>query len=85
MRINTNLILLEMARKNIKAKDLAAAAGLSPQSLSTILNRKTCYPRNAFKIAQALNLDENTIIIDNTQNNVNSDCLLVTDTPTVAT
>lgn len=62
MRIRSDLIRLEMAKKNLKIKDIADRTGISSQSISTILNRQTCYPANAGKIARALEIDEDAII-----------------------
>ena len=62
MRINSDLVRLKLAEQNMSLKELAQKTGLSPQSISTILNRGTCFPRNAGKIARSINIEESEII-----------------------
>lgn len=55
-------MLIIMAERDMYQKDLAAAAGISRGSLSTIVNGKRCQPKTAIKIAEALGVDITEIL-----------------------
>lgn len=56
MRIDANKIKIILAERGMTRAALAAASGLSRQSVSTILTRGTCEPKTAGKIAKALGI-----------------------------
>ena len=57
MRLDTWTIKKRMAEKTLTGARLAKETGLSPQSVSTILNRGTCSIINAGRIASVLGLE----------------------------
>lgn len=62
MRIKTTTVELMLAERGLQKKDFAVSAGLSRQSMSTILRRGTCQAATAIKIARALGVDVTEII-----------------------
>lgn len=62
MRINTAKIYAVMAERNLSVTDMAAKAGISRQTLSTILPRKTCNTTTLGKIARALEIEAEQLI-----------------------
>lgn len=62
MRIKATKIELMLAEKGLQKQDFAASAGLSRQSVSTVLRRGTCQAATALKIAHSLGVDVTEII-----------------------
>lgn len=56
MKINTNKVLLILAEKGMTRSELATVSGICRQNISTILNRGTCSPVTAGKIAKGLGI-----------------------------
>lgn len=56
MRIDRVKFIAELARRDIKAKDIAESAGVSRATVSAIRGGKTIAPDTAQKIAAALNV-----------------------------
>lgn len=54
MRISTEKVERLLAEKQMSKKTLAENCGISRQSISTIIRRGSCEPRNAGKLAAAL-------------------------------
>lgn len=54
MKINTQKVEALLAEKQMSKKTLAENCGISAQSVSTIIRRGSCEPRNAGKLAKAL-------------------------------
>ena len=63
-RINVNLIYGRMAEMEMNYTQLAAKSNISRASISTITHRGTCHPKNAAKIAKALDIPASELIID---------------------
>ena len=63
MKINSFQINAQLARKNMTRIELAKKSGILPQNISTIINRGSCEPRTAGKIARALNVDVEDLIV----------------------
>lgn len=57
MKISKAAVNLELARKGWTQTRLANEANITRQQLNIILNRGTCNPINAGRIASALNVD----------------------------
>ena len=64
MKISRKKIEVLQAQHGYNHGQLAQAAGISRQSLSTIMGRGTCRPDNAGKIARALGVDPEEIADD---------------------
>ena len=62
MKISRNKVDLLTADRGMTGKQLAATAGISRQSLSTIKTRGTCTALSAIKIARALGVDVTEIM-----------------------
>lgn len=56
MRIDRVKFITELAKRDIKSKDLAESAGVSRATVSAIRGGKTIAPDTAQKIAAALNV-----------------------------
>lgn len=63
MRINSFRIHAQLARQNMTQTELAKRAGTTRQAMSTLIRRGSCEPRTAGKIAAALNIDVEELII----------------------
>ncbi len=61
MRIDTRKIETILADRNMSKTAYAAAAGVSRQSISTILTRGTCEPKTAGKLAHGLGISVSEI------------------------
>ena len=57
MKINTHKINVLLAKKGLTQTALAELSGMTRQNVCAILNRGTCYPVSAGKIARALGVD----------------------------
>ena len=62
MRIDRVKFISELARRDIKAKDIAENAGVSRATVSAIRGGKTIAPDTAQKIAAALNVPVETLV-----------------------
>lgn len=62
MRIDKQKILLYLAEREMTRAELADACNMRRQNLSTVLNRGTCEPRTAGRIATALGVPVAEII-----------------------
>lgn len=62
MKISRHQIQMLMAVGGWKTKSLAEKIGVQPNNLSTIINRGTCRPETAARIAKALGVDVTEII-----------------------
>lgn len=62
MKLKAWKIKLLLAEQELRQSELAEKAGMSRQNLSTILNRGTCSPANAGRIAKALGVDVTEIL-----------------------
>lgn len=65
MKLNTTHIKAMLATRSMTQVALAEKAGISRQSISTILGRGTCSLPNAGKLARALEVDVTEIIKEN--------------------
>ena len=63
MKINYVLIMRKLIEKKMSQQQLSKLTGISPQSISNILARKTCKPENAGRIAEALEIDPISIAV----------------------
>lgn len=54
MRINAEKVEILLAEQGKTKQALSRKCGISPQSISTIIRRGSCEPRNAGKLAAAL-------------------------------
>lgn len=57
VRLNTVAIKKLMANQRLNNSELAKICGMSPQNISTIFARGTCYIATAGRIAAALQVD----------------------------
>lgn len=62
MEISKRKIKSLMAKQALTTKALAEKMGARANSLSTILNRQSCYPRTAIRIADALGVSVAEIV-----------------------
>lgn len=62
MRIDAQKIEIILAQQGITKTMLAKSCGLSRQNISTILQRGTCEPRTAGKLANGLGVPLSKII-----------------------
>lgn len=62
MRLNKTKVLLIMAKLCIDQKDLAERAGISRQTLSAVINGRSCRPSLLGKISVALDVEPDEII-----------------------
>lgn len=62
MKISKQTIQLILARQGATAKDLADKIEMQPQNFSGILNRGTCRPTTAVRIANGLGVDVTEIL-----------------------
>lgn len=63
MKINSHHIYTQLARQGITQLDLAKRSNTTQQAISMILRRGSCEPRTAGKIARALNVDVDELIM----------------------
>ena len=63
MRLNTDRLFIERAKRDWTIKDLAEHAGVSPYAISNALHRKVISASLAGKIARALNIDVEELVI----------------------
>ena len=63
MEINKIKLRIAMVEKGFNFKELSEASGVSRQTLSYINNGKNCSPEVALKIAKALNVPVERLII----------------------
>ena len=66
MDVNTDKIRLAAAQQGKKLGELAIIAGVSRQTLSTTMSRKSCRAETAVRIAKALGVPVEDIIIRET-------------------
>lgn len=62
MKLNVSKIKLAMATKGLTQKLLSELTQISRQSISNILSRGTCSPSSLLKIANALEVEPQTLI-----------------------
>ena len=64
MNINVTRIEVILANKGLTRAALGKMAGISRQSISTILARGSCSTINAGKIARALGVDAEELVVE---------------------
>lgn len=64
MRLDKRKIQIFMARKSMKQKELAESAGVSRQTISYVMNGRSCRPEIAGRIARILGVDVTEILED---------------------
>jgi len=64
MTINTTRVEIRIGELGLTKKALAEQCGIRPQNLSTILRRGTAIPANVVRIAKALDVQVEDIIIE---------------------
>lgn len=57
MRIDRIKLITEMARQNLKVKQLADLAGVSRMTITAVRSGKSCNNNSALRIARALGVD----------------------------
>ena len=62
MRIDRVKLIAEMARQNLKVKDLSASAGISRMTITAVRGGKSCTSNTAAHIARALGVDVTEIM-----------------------
>lgn len=62
IRIDKKTVMLKMATLQINQSQLAEKAGISRQTLSAVMNGRSCRPELLGKIAKALGVDVAEII-----------------------
>ena len=62
MRIDRVKLISEMARQDLKVKELAELAGLSRLTVTAVRGGKSCSQNTALSIARALGIDVTEII-----------------------
>jgi DNA-binding Xre family transcriptional regulator len=62
MQVNTDKIRLLAARQGMNSADLAAKAGISRQTLSTTMTRRSCRTDTVLKLCEALSVAPEDII-----------------------
>lgn len=62
MKIRRDKINILLAEQGMTKAELAAITGVSRQNISTIINRGTCEPRTAGKLADGLGVPVSEII-----------------------
>ena len=62
MKLDVTAIDVKLAEKGMTRADLAAASGMHRQSISAVLNRGSCNPATAGKLATALKVSVCEII-----------------------
>lgn len=62
MHINKKAVMLKMAMLQINQSQLAKLSGISRQTLSAVINGKSCRPDLLGKIAKGLEVDVTEII-----------------------
>ncbi len=63
MKINSFLINAQLARQGMTQTELARRSKTTRQAMSNLIRRGTCEPRTAGKIAKALNIDVEELIL----------------------
>jgi len=63
MEINIAKVETMLAERGMTKAALAANSGLSRQSITTVIQRGTCEPRTAGKLAAGLGVDVSSIIV----------------------
>lgn len=63
MHLNKKTIQIEMSKQLLKQQDLADKAGVSRQALSYAMNGRSCRPEFIGKIARALEIEPDKIIV----------------------
>lgn len=64
MKINRNKIETILAERDMTKVMLSATSGITRQSISTILQRGTCEPRTAGKLASGLGVKVSELLED---------------------
>lgn len=64
MKLNAKRIEKELAVRDMSKADLARGMETSRSFISNVLTRGTCEPKTAGKIAKALNIDVEKIIME---------------------
>lgn len=62
MRLDKTRVLLRMADFGMNQKELAGKAGISRQTLSAVMNGRSCRPALLGKIARSLEVEPKEII-----------------------
>lgn len=62
MRLNSTRVRLIMAKQEINQTSLAVKAGISRQTLSAVMNGRSCRPELLGKISKALGVEPEEII-----------------------
>ena len=63
MKLNTDLIKLQIACLGLTQEQFAEKADLSRVGFSTILSRQTCHPNSLLKIANAMGVDPQELLV----------------------
>lgn len=63
MKINSFLINAQLARQGMTQSELARRSETTRQAMSNLIRRGTCEPRTAGKIAKALNVEVEELIV----------------------
>lgn len=63
MKVNKNQLLIELARKGWNLIDLADKTGIAYVTLTKAMSRKTLSLKSLGKIARALNIDVEELVI----------------------
>ena len=63
MQINSQKLVNEIKRRGLKQYQVAALAGLTPQSISILLKRKTSRISTINKIAKVLDCDAKDLMV----------------------
>ncbi len=64
LHLSKRKIMIILAERGLRVKDLAALLGMSPCNLSAALNRPSVYSKTALRIAKALNVPISDILSD---------------------
>ena len=64
MKLDVKKVLLRMAYLNLNQQRLAERAGVSRQTISSVMNGRNCRPELLGKIAKALEVNPEEIIED---------------------
>lgn len=64
MHLSKRKIMIILAERELRIKDLAALLGMCSSNLSATLNRSSVYPATAMRIANALDVPVSDILSD---------------------
>lgn len=65
MKLNKRELILRMAENGFNYRKLSEASGVSRQTISTSIARKSCALETACKLASALNVDVSALMEEN--------------------